>query len=58
VRFLTYLIAALQTLDQEIGETSLALLQSSPSATVESILAPLINDLANANVPSFAPVLG
>ncbi len=55
VRFLTYLIAALQTLDQEIGETSLALLQSSSSATVESILALLINDLAN--VPSFALVL-
>ena len=34
VRFLTYVIAALQTLDQEIGRTSLALLHSSPLAPV------------------------
>src|SRR6266516_282810 len=45
-RFLSYVIAALQTLDQEIGSTSQALLHSSPLATTEPILALLINDLS------------
>ena len=57
VRFLTYVIAALQTLDQEIGRTSSALLHSSPLATVEPLLALLINDLASAKLLRFALVL-
>jgi len=57
VRFLTYVIAALQTLDQEIGRMSLALLQSSPLATVEPVLALLINDLVSVKLPSFVLVL-
>ena len=57
VRFLTYVIAALQTLDQEIGRTSLALLQSSSLAKVEPMLALLINDLVSVQLPSFALVL-
>src|SRR5947207_11742654 len=57
VRFLSYVIAALQTIDQEIGRTSLALLQSSPPTTVEPILALLINDLASEKMLNFALVL-
>jgi LuxR family transcriptional regulator, maltose regulon positive regulatory protein len=57
VRFLTYVIAALQTLDQEIGRTSLALLQSSTPATMEPMLALLINDLVSVKLPSFVLVL-
>ncbi|MFL5589842.1 MAG: hypothetical protein ACJ8DI_19650 [Ktedonobacteraceae bacterium] len=57
VRFLTYVIAALQSLDHEIGKTSLTLLHSSPLASVEPILALLINDLASRNLPRFALVL-
>jgi LuxR family maltose regulon positive regulatory protein len=57
VRFLSYVIAALQTVDQEIGSTSLALLQSSSLATVEPLLALLINDLASVKLPRFALVL-
>ncbi len=57
VRFLTYVIAALQSLDEEIGRTSLPLLHSSPLVTVEPILALLINDLASRKLPHFALVL-
>jgi ATP/maltotriose-dependent transcriptional regulator MalT len=57
VGFLTYVIAAFRTLDQEIGRTSLALLQSSTSATVEPMLALLINDLVSVKLPSFVLVL-
>ena len=57
VLFLTYVIAALQTLDKEIGRTSLALLQSSPLATMEPVLALLINDLVSVKLPSFVLVL-
>ena len=56
-RFLSYAIAALQTVDQEIGSTCLALLQSSTPATVESLLALLINDLVSVKLPHFALVL-
>src|SRR5437867_8942237 len=38
VRFLTYVVTALQSLDHEIGKTSLTLLHSSPLARVEPIL--------------------
>jgi LuxR family transcriptional regulator, maltose regulon positive regulatory protein len=57
VRFLSYVITALQTLDQEVGKTSLALLQSSPPGTVEPIIGLLANDLVGVNLPSFALVL-
>src|SRR5215469_5378219 len=57
VRFLSYVITALQTLDQEIGSTSLALLQSSPPVTVEPIIALLANDLMGVKLPDFALVL-
>ncbi len=44
-RFLTYLIAALQTLCSTIGESALALLQSTPPSPIHSTLTSLINDL-------------
>jgi LuxR family maltose regulon positive regulatory protein len=44
-RFLTYLIAALQTIQPEVGTNVLALLQSSPLPPSHTILTLLINDL-------------
>ena len=55
-RFLTYFIAALQTLRTTIGESALALLQSTPPSPPHSILTSLINDLAGMPAP-FAAVL-
>jgi LuxR family transcriptional regulator, maltose regulon positive regulatory protein len=46
VRFWEYLIAALKTVLPGIGEMSLTLLHSSTPLPIESVLAPLINDLA------------
>ena len=45
-RFLTYLIAALQTIAAEIGAAALAALESSPTVPIESILTTLINDIS------------
>lgn len=44
--FLRYLIAALQTADEELGETAVALLQSADSPSPHTVLAILINELA------------
>ena len=55
-RFLTYLIAALQTLHSTIGESALALLQSTPPLPLHSILTALINDLSAIPTP-FATAL-
>ena len=46
VRFWEYFIAALKTIQPTIGETSLRLLHSSERGQTESVLAPLINDIA------------
>lgn len=46
-RFLSYLIAALQTLDPGIGTTALALLLSPQPASVEAVLTVLINELVS-----------
>ncbi len=46
VRFLTYLVAALQTVDAGIGRGVLDVLQSPQLPPLESLLALLINDLA------------
>ena len=43
-RFLTYLVAALQQISEEIGEKSLAVLHS-PQSLTESILTPLLNEI-------------
>ena len=45
-RFLTYLVAALQTIDAAIGKGMLGLLQSPQPPPTESILTALLNDIA------------
>jgi len=44
--FLIYLVAALQTIDDRIGETLSATLQASDSLNVRNVLARIINDLS------------
>lgn len=44
-RFQTYLSGALQTIASQIGETTLAALQSSPSPPTEVLLTALLNDI-------------
>lgn len=46
VRFLTYLVAALQTVEAPVGEEVLKALQSPQPPSPESILTALLNDLA------------
>jgi LuxR family maltose regulon positive regulatory protein len=50
-RFLTYLVAALQQLDAETGQTALRQLTLSPLPEAEAVLETLINDLAASSVP-------
>ena len=57
VRFLSYLIAALQRLDPWIGTTALALLQTLQPPSPETVLAVLTNDLARREGGDFALVL-
>ena len=45
-RFLTYFVAALQTIDRDIGKGLLAVLQSPGAVNVEAVLITLINDIA------------
>jgi LuxR family maltose regulon positive regulatory protein len=45
-RFLSYLIAALQTIEKDVGETTLASLRSPQPPPIESLLVSLINELA------------
>jgi len=45
-RFLAYLIAALQTIDTDIGARALSLLQSPQPPPIESILTGLLNEIA------------
>ncbi len=51
VRFLTYLLAALQTIDPTVGQATSAMLQASPPPPPESLLTSLINDLAETPRP-------
>ena len=46
VRFLTYVVAALQTIEAGIGQTVTAMLQSPQPPAIETILTILINELA------------
>lgn len=57
VRFLSYLIAALQTLDPSIGVTALALLRTPQPAPPETVLVQLANDLMSREAAAFALVL-
>src|SRR5207248_7560403 len=57
VRFLSYLIAALQRLDPHIGTAVLPLLQASRPAPLERVIALVINDLIAGAARDFALVL-
>jgi LuxR family transcriptional regulator, maltose regulon positive regulatory protein len=57
IRFLTYLIAALQTVDAQLGTTALELLRSAQPPSTETLVALLTNDLMLAPVDDFALVL-
>nr|MBC8504784.1 AAA family ATPase [Chloroflexota bacterium] len=46
-RFLTYFIAALQTIETDIGQGALAALQSSGLVNTEGLLTSLLNEIAN-----------
>jgi LuxR family maltose regulon positive regulatory protein len=52
VRFWTYVISALRTLDAEIGKTALATLSTAQILSFQSILTPLINELARLSTQS------
>ena len=55
-RFLTYCVAALQTLQAHIGEVTLGALQAPQTPAIGSLLTPLINDVSKSSDP-FALVL-
>ncbi|HEX4206066.1 MAG TPA: LuxR C-terminal-related transcriptional regulator [Ktedonobacteraceae bacterium] len=57
VRFLTYLLAALQVHDPDLDMHILALLQARPSTPLQKALAVLTNDLLNRQGGDFALVL-
>jgi LuxR family transcriptional regulator, maltose regulon positive regulatory protein len=57
VRFLTYLIAALQTVDAQVGTTVLDLLRTPQPPPPETVVALLTNDLLRSTVEDFALVL-
>ena len=56
-RFLSYLIAALQTLDAELGATALALLRTPQPLSPETVLAVLANNLEERGEGNLALVL-
>jgi LuxR family maltose regulon positive regulatory protein len=56
-RFLSYLIAALQTLDGQIGTTTLEILHTQQPAPPETVLAVLISELTSRDTGDFALVL-
>ncbi len=57
VRFLTYLIAALQAVDAHVGETILDLVRSPQSPSPETVVTLLTNELLRREVKEFALVL-
>jgi ATP/maltotriose-dependent transcriptional regulator MalT len=56
-RFLSYLIAALQTVDAQIGTTALVMLHTPQPAPAEAVLAMVANDLVSRDAEDFALVL-
>jgi LuxR family maltose regulon positive regulatory protein len=56
-RFLSYVIAALQTLDPSIGTVALAMLHTPQPAPLEQVLAVLLNDLMDPDLGDFTLVL-
>ncbi len=57
VRFLTYLLAALQTPLPDLGMTVLRLLEAAQATPAESVFTVLTNDLMEREIPDFALVL-
>ena len=57
VRFLSYLIAALQAQDPQLGMNVLALLEASQAAPLESALAVLTNELMHHETGDFVLIL-
>jgi LuxR family maltose regulon positive regulatory protein len=55
-RFLTHLILALQQLDQNLGETTLSLMQASQPPRPETIFTALINEISLLHSPSLLVV--
>ncbi len=55
-RFWSYVIAALQTVQAEVGQAAQAMLRATPPAPIEAVLTSLINDAA-ARLPSCILVL-
>ncbi len=51
-RFLSYLIAALQTVAPDVGTGALAALQSPQPPPIETLLTPLLNEIAALSAPS------
>ena len=51
-RFWTYVCSALRTFDPTIGKTTLSMLMASQPVSFESLLTPVINDLARLNEPA------
>jgi LuxR family maltose regulon positive regulatory protein len=56
-RFLSYLVAALQTLDAQLGTTTLALLRTPRPPAPEAVLAVLISEVTGRGAREFALVL-
>jgi LuxR family maltose regulon positive regulatory protein len=56
-RFISYLIAALQTLDVQIGTTALAMLRTAQPPSPETVLATLISDLISRDTEDITLVL-
>lgn len=51
LRFLSYMIAALQHVHPHVGENTLALLHSPEPVPVEVVLSPLLNDISTLSAP-------
>jgi LuxR family maltose regulon positive regulatory protein len=56
-RFLTYVIAALQTVDAQVGTAALELLRTPQPPSLETVVTLLTNDLLRSTVGDFALVL-
>ena len=51
LRFFAYLVAALRTVDQQIGQDAVRLIERAPSLPADSLVTSLINDVAGRSSP-------
>lgn len=51
IRFLTYMLKAIQTIDEHIGQSVLDALKSAQQPAIESLVIPLLNDIATTPKP-------